>query len=165
MAFEDKKDYAPKIGMKQVEGQKSMFEGKPRKQTQQEFQQKIQGAQEQSSEYKQAAADLYSKFLKILRNKTLSQNKSMIDRNVESEVLLNLIRLAQNLNVDPNERESEGSLTLVIILLKTCLEQNERINELEYNMHNVLEKLKPAALVNAINKENSRVLDTQKISE
>lgn len=42
---DDPKEYVPKVGVKQVQGQKSMFDGKPKKPTQQEFQQQVQQTQ------------------------------------------------------------------------------------------------------------------------
>jgi hypothetical protein len=158
MPFEEKDPdkFAPKIGVKKVAGPKSMFDGKVKPPTQQEFQQKVQIAEEKKSGYKSRAADLFIKFNKAILDKTLSQNRNIFNVESEKELLQNMMQLAIEINSDGNELESMGSLTLITCLFKTCLAQRDRINEIEYAMSALQKKLDSSALSDYINKEMDR---------
>lgn len=162
---EDPKEFVPKIGLKQVSGQKSMFEAKVRKPTQQEFQQKVHESQEKLSDYKKRASDLFIKFHRSMSDKTLSQNKNVFGNEAEKEMLQDMIQLAIDINADPNEKEGMGSLTWITLLFKTCLSQRDKLNDLEYAVSNLQKKTEPAILSDLINKEIVKVLDSKKNSE
>lgn len=157
-------EFTPKVSVK-APGQKSMFDGKPRKPTPQEFQQKVQQTQEKLVGYNRRAADLYLQFQKAMADKTLPQNRNVFAADTEREMLQNLLQLAAEINEDPNEQDSGGSLTLVILLLKTVLAQRDRINELEYATVMLQKKIDSPALTEYINKEISKALDKKKDSE
>lgn len=168
MPFEEKdpKDFAPKIGLKKKDaGQKSMFEGKPKAPTQQEFTKQVEDVQEKMSGYKARAAELFIAFNKAIMDKTLPQNRNIFNIESEKEILQSMIQLAIEINNDPNEQEGMGSLTWITCLLKTCLSQRDRINELEYTMGLLQKKLDSNALVDYINKEIAKALDKKKVSE
>lgn len=168
MPFDEKdpKDFAPKIGLKkQTTGQKSMFEGKPKAPTQQEFQKQVEGAQEKIAGYKKRAADLFVQFNKSILDKTLPQNRNVFNIESEKEMLQNMIQLAIEINNDPNEQEGMGSLTWITCLFKTTLAQRDRINELEYLLSSLQKKLDSGVLSDYINKEITKALDKKKASE
>lgn len=142
-----------------------MFDGKRKKPSQQEFQQQVQQSQETLSGYKKRAADLFVQFQKTMADKTLPQNRNIFNQESEKELLQNMIILAAEINSDPNERESEGSLTWIVLLLKTCFIQRDRINEMEFAIHSLNKKLEPVAMSEFINKEISKALDKKKGSE
>lgn len=156
-------EYTPKGAVK-PQGQ-SMFDNKRKKPTQQEFQQQVQQTQEVQSGYKKRAAELFVQFQKTIADKTLPQNRNIFNQESEKELLQNMIILAAEINSDPNERESEGSLTWIVLLLKTCFIQRDRINELEYAVHSLNKKLEPVAMSEFINKEIAKALDKKKGSE
>jgi len=156
-------EYTPRGAVKS-QGQ-SMFDGRRKKPTQQEFQQQVQQTQETLSGYKKRAADLFIQFQKTMADKTLPQNRNIFNQESEKELLQNMIILAADINSDPNERESEGSLTWIVLLLKTCLQQRDKINELDYAIHSLQKKLEPVAMSEFINKEISKALDKKKGSE
>lgn len=158
-------EYTPKVGVKQQPGQKSMFDGRPKRQTPQEFQQKVQQTQEKLVGYNKRAAELYIQFQRAMADKTLAQNRNVFAADTEREMLQNLLQLAAEINEDPNEQESGGSLTLVILLLKTVLFQRDRINELEYALVTLQKKIDSPALTETINKEISKALDKKNGSE
>ena len=162
---DDPKEYVPKVGVKQVQGQKSMFDGKPKKPTQQEFQQQVQQTQEKMSGYKKRAADLFVQFSRAMSDKTLSQNRNVFNNESEKELLQNMIQLAIDVNNDPNEQEGMGSLTWITLLFKTCLSQRDRMNELEYALGSLQKKLDSSVITDYINKEISKALDKKKDSE
>jgi hypothetical protein len=165
MPFDEKdpKDFAPKTGLKQVAGPKSMFEGKPKPPTPQEHQQKVRVIEENKSEYKMRSVDLFTQFRKAMNDKTLQQNRSAFVTDTQKEMLKNMIQLGIDMNNDPNEPEDgNGSLTLIICLLTTCLEQRDRINDLEYAITTVQKKLESTALADYISKEITKALDKKK---
>ncbi len=162
---DDPKEYVPKVGMKQVQGQKSMFDGKPKKPTQQEFQQQVQQTQEKMSGYKKRAADLFVQFSRAMSDKTLAQNRNVFNNESEKELLQNMIQLAIDVNNDPNEQEGMGSLTWITLLFKTCLSQRDRMNEMEYALGLLQKKLDSSALTDYINKEIAKALDKKKDGE
>lgn len=157
-------EFIPKVSVK-APGQKSMFDGKPRRQTPQEFQQKVQQTQERLVGYNKRAADLYVQFQRAMQDKTLAQNRNVFAIDTEREMLQELLKLAAEINEDPEEQDSGGSLTLVILLLKTALQQRDRINDLEYALVTLQKKVDSPALAEYINKEISKALDKKKDSE
>ncbi len=161
--FQDPDSYTPKSSVKS-QGQ-SMFDGRRRAPTQQEFQQKVQQTQETLTGYNRRAADLFMQFQKAMADKTLPQNRNVFNHEAEKEMLQNMLQLATEINNDPNEQEGMGSLTWIILLFKTCLAQRDRVNELEYAMTSLQKKLDSSALSDFINKEISKALDKKKGSE
>ncbi len=121
-----------KVGLKKVSSQKSIFDNISKKPSSEEFEKKVQQAQEISSGHKATAMALSQQFKKLISDKTLPQNKSIFAREAEKEVLGNMLRFAAEVNNDDNMGESEGSVGLIAILLHTCITQRDRLNQLEY---------------------------------
>jgi hypothetical protein len=121
-----------KIGIKKASSQKSIFESMPKKPTQEEFDQKVQQVQKKASSYKIRASELAIQFNRAMADKTLPQNKNVFQQEIELDLLRNMVKLAQEVNSDPNETEGEGSLSWITVLLKTSFNQRDRINNLEY---------------------------------
>ncbi len=142
----------------------SMFDHK-RKPTAQEFQQKVQQSQERMSGYKKRAAELFVQFQKTVADKTLPQNRNIFNAEAEKEMLQNMLQLAGEINNDPNEQEGMGSLTWITLLLKTCLSQRDRMNELEYALSMLQKKYESTAMSDYISKEIAKALDKKKGSE
>ena len=164
MPFDDRDPPDPKTGLKKINGQKSMFDGKPKPPTQQEFQQKVQDVQDRQSGYKKRAAELFIQFNKTVADKKLARNRNVFDEETEKEMLQNMVQLAIEINNDPNEKEGMGSLTWITCLFKTCLSQRDKINELSYEVDTLKKKLDSGALADYINKEIAKALDKQKVN-
>jgi hypothetical protein len=162
---EDPKEFVPKLGLKQVNGPKSMFDGKPRKPTQQQFQQQVQEVQEKQSGYKKRASELFIQFNRMMVDKTLPENRNIFNIESEKEVLQNMLQLAEEINNDPNEKEGMGSLTWITLLFKTCLSQRDRLNELEYSITVLQKKTDFSVLADFVNKEIVKALDKKKDGE
>lgn len=126
-----------RIGLKQVSGQKSVFDGLPKRQTPAEFNERVKEVSQQASSYKQRAAELAIQFNRAMADKTLVGNRNVFSNDAEQELLINMVRLAQDVNSDSAEREGEGSLSWIILLLKTCFTQRDRINQLEYSVSKI----------------------------
>lgn len=142
-----------------------MFDGNRKKPSPKDFQQQVQQVQDTQSGYKKRAAELFVQFQKAMSDKTLPQNRNVFNAESEKELLQNMIILAAEINSDPNERESEGSLTWIVLLLKTCFTQRDKVNELEFNLATLNKKLDPVAMADFINKEIIKALDKKKGSE
>lgn len=156
-------EYTPKTTMKS-QG-KSMFDNQNKKpQTQQEFQQKVQASQEQMAGYKKRAAELFMLFQRSMADKTLAQNRNILNSETEKEMLQHILQLAIDIDNDPQEQEGMGTMTAITLLLKTCLSQRDRINELEYALAVLQKKVDGPALAEFVNKEIAKALDTKKTS-
>ena len=150
-----------KVGLKNVSSQKSIFADMPKKVSQEDFENKVKKVQEKKSRYKTKTADLAVQFYKTMSDKHLSQNKNAFQKELENELLKNMVRLAQEINSDGEEREGEGSLSWITLLLKTCFNQRDKINELEYSILQLDKKTDPERLIELINV----TLDGKKNSE
>lgn len=160
MPFDDSpKDPSKRLGLKQVSGQKSMFDEKPRPQTQEQFQKKVQQEQDNTSEHKKKAADLYIQFMKSMSDKTLTQNKNIFNADTEREMLKNIIELAQDINADENEQDDMGTLTLITFLFKSCILQRDRNNDLEHSLVELNKKIESKFLQDFILKEINKAVD------
>lgn len=150
-----------KVGLKKVSTQQSIFDSIPKKPTQTDLDQKVKKVQDRVSKYKLKTAELAVQFNKTMADRTLFQNKNLFQKEMENELLRNMVRLAQEINSDGLEREGEGSLSWITLLLKTCFQQRERINNLEFALAQLEKKTDPTVLNDLILK----VLDSQKKSE
>lgn len=80
------------------------------------------------------AFELGKKFLSVLNDKTLPENKGPINKNVESQICLDLFNLAQEINNDPAEQESAGSAMLDTLFFKSLFILRDKLNKLEYQL-------------------------------
>ena len=131
----------PQSGLKKVSSTKSMFDNVPKKTNQKDLDNKVKGIQDQASKYKSSLSELAVQFSKTLADKTLPQNKTLFQKELEIELLKNMIHLAQEINSDSNEREGEGSLSWITLLLKTSFNQRDKINKLEFLMEQLDAKI------------------------
>lgn len=157
-------EYTPKATMKKP-GTASMFDNQRRPQTQQEFQQKVQDSQETLAGYKRRAAELFVAFQRALNDKTLAQNRNIFNAETEKEMMQKILQLAVEINNDPNEQEGMGSVTAITLLLKTCMAQRDRMNEMEFALSQLQKKTSPEALADFVSKEIAKALDKKKDSE
>lgn len=125
---------APKIGIKNVSSQKSIFENIPKKPKPEDLEKKVSQMYEQKSLYKDRFADLTIKFADLIKDKTLKQNKNVFAKTIENDILKDMLVLAREVNTNPNEPEGEGSLGLITLLFRACLGQRDKINQLEFSI-------------------------------
>jgi hypothetical protein len=92
-------------------------------------------------DYKQRTWELSTKFKGMVEDKTLSDNKSVLTRGIETEVLNKLVVLASEMNEDDTQPEGIGSTALSFLLMKMILLQRDTINALLYKVEK-LEKSK-----------------------
>ncbi len=155
----------PSRNLKKVSSQKSIFDGIPRKPTQNDLDQQVKQMQEKNADYKQRTAELAIQFRKLMEDKTLPQNKNVFAAEMEKDILSKIIQLASEINNDPHEDEGMGSLSWIAQLFKTCLAQRDRMNKFEFAILQLEKKLDPQNLSNLVSKEISLSLDKKKVSE
>lgn len=82
------------------------------------------------------AIDTISRFIKMAGEKTLASNKGGIAIDVEREIRQELIQLAIDLNNDENEEDNgKGSVVVLSAIIKVMLMYRDRINQLEFDIH------------------------------
>jgi len=150
---EEEKPINPKIGLRNVSSQKSIFENIPKKPSPEDFDKKVKEIQDRNSGYKQRAAELAVAFKKMIEDKTLVQNRNIFANELEKETLTKMIQLAVEINNDPNEQEGMGSLGWITLLLKTVLSQRDKINNLEYRIFHLEKKIDSDAFAEKIAKQ------------
>lgn len=157
--------HSQKIGLKNVSSAKSMFDSLPKKPSQEEFEKKVDDIQNKYSDYKKRASELTSEFFKIISDKTLKQNKNIFSKEYEKEILTKMVQLAIEINNDQIEKEGMGSLALITQLMKICLLQRDKINDLEFSLEKIEKKLNTNYLAEFISKEIKTTLDKLKGNE
>lgn len=126
---EENQELSKSSGLK-INNTKSRFQ--PKVDSKKEFDQKVKEAVADKLDRNKKALELGQKFLSCLHDKTLSSNKSVIQKDVERQVCNDLFLLATAVNNDPNESEGAGSLVLDTLFFKSFLIMRDRMNELDF---------------------------------
>lgn len=156
MPFDDN-EHKSKVGLKQVSSQPSIFDNMPKKPSQEDFNQQVQKVQEKKSQYNAMASELIVEFSKSIKDKTLPQNKTIFQKEIETELLSKMVKLAAIINNDGDEQEGMGSLGWITLLFKTAFAQRDRINILEYNLSQIEKKMDVNFIKSLIVKELSEL--------
>lgn len=90
-----------------------------------------------SKGYFERLAGLSRQFLNVIKDKTLTENKNLIAKSVEDDLVRDLLSLSQEINEDQDEIESGGSNGLCMLLIKAVFYQRDRINNLEYQLSQI----------------------------
>lgn len=139
---EQEETHSPtKDGLKKVSSQPSLFDKMPKKPTQADLDYKVQQVQERATGYKLKVSEFAIAFNNAVKDKTLRKNKNIIQRDMERELVDEMIKFAFQVNEDPNEQEGAGSVSLILLLLQANLFHRDRINELEYNQAQMQKKI------------------------
>lgn len=120
-------------GLKQVSSKPSVFDSQPKKPRQSDFDIQIKEREANENSYKSEMRKLVLDFSSAMDNKTLAENKTVISKSFEKELMEKFITLAQKINSDENEPEGMGSLGLITVLIATCFSIRDKLNLQEYN--------------------------------
>lgn len=103
-------------------------------------------------EYKKRSWDLGVKFKGLMESSVLPENKSALLKDLESETLVQLAQLANDLNNDEAQPEGTGSVALAQLIMKmllfqkdTCSLQRFKIEKLEKNVSGLESKIEELA--------------------
>ena len=80
------------------------------------------------------ALELAKQYKELLLDKTLISNKSPITKDIEKEIISNLVALAMVINQDESQPEGYGSVAIIQLLLKMLLVQRDAYNELDFKV-------------------------------
>jgi hypothetical protein len=94
---------------------------------------------ENDQDLKQEAFTLSSQFVSFIKDKTLPENKSPIQLDLEADISRQLVDIVLKLNADETKPEGIGSAGGIMLLLRTVLIQRDEINKQGYKI-NQLEK-------------------------
>jgi len=133
MPFDDNKKPKPrKTGLK-INNEGSNLPP-PKPSTSEAFSQKADAAFIKIQGYKQRMWDLSAKFKSFIEDKILPLNKTLVSKDLENEVLQQLITVASEMNEDDTQPEGLGSTALCMLLMKMTLLQRDIINSLAYEV-------------------------------
>lgn len=127
------------------------------------FEEKVKEIEQNKQKYKQKISQAALNFKKIIEDKTLSENKSPISKEIDSQVLKELTDLASKINSDESEQEGMGSILLNTILLKFMLVYRDRFNSLEYKiqlLNNRIDEF-PTLIEKRLDRLDARKLDNK----
>lgn len=120
-----------KSGLK-IDNSKSMFQ--PKVDSQKAFDAKVKEVMNDKMDRNKKALELGQKFLSMLHDRTLSSNKSLIQKDLEKQICNDLFFLASAVNNDPTESEGAGSLVLDTLFFKSLLIMRDRLNDLDFSI-------------------------------
>ena len=115
-----------------ISGKKSKFASK--KQDKEEFEKQAEEAYKNDEAIKNNAFKLSSQFVTMLRDKTLEENKTPIQKNIEGDISRQIVEIAMALNNDETKAEGIGSAGGIMLLLRSILIQRDVINNLSYKI-------------------------------
>ncbi len=75
---------------------------------------------------------LTQNIMKALNDKTLKENKTKEDKDIENNVINDYVKLARIVNVADNQEEGLGNLGFIYAIAKCLFVMRDRVNEIEY---------------------------------
>lgn len=114
------------------------------------FDEKAQAVISQYEAYKQRMFDLTTKFKSFIEDKVLPENKTIITKDLEKEVLNNLANLGSDIDADENQPVGGGVL-LCRLAMGHMLIQRDIINSLAFKVEKLERRI---ALLEASKKQD-----------
>ena len=124
-----------------LDSSKSRFQPKENKKTQEDFEKEIAEAQNKEEYLKNQAMKLSGRFMDAIADKTLPDNRGVIGKDVERELVNELSTLALTLNNDEHQPEGIGSVGVIPVLLNVVLAMRDRMNIIAYYTEEHFKKL------------------------
>lgn len=138
MPFDEEEDKPSVVSKGLVKSnQKSIFDNMQKKPTQADLKDKVERIIENRNTSSAKMQELLMKYSQFLKDKTLQGNKGVLAKQLEIDVLRELISLANEINQDENEDQAMGAMALIAPMLKIFLTYRDRINELEYKLEQI----------------------------
>lgn len=114
------------------------------------FDERAQAVILQYEAYKQRMFDLTTKFKSFIEDKVLPENKTIITKELEKEILNNLANLGSEIDVDENQPVGGGVL-LCRVVMGHMLIQRDIINSLAFKVEKLEKKI---IILEASNKQD-----------
>ena len=112
--------------------------------TKQEFEHKAIQVKQKHLDINARVAELSGQYRGLFQSKTLPENKTPHQKQLEKEIIFNLSQLCLDLDNDETQKEGIGSIGLCKILLSLLLEQKDNINILAYEVSKLKKALSDA---------------------
>lgn len=121
----------------------SMFDkNKVAKPTKEQFTQEVENQVAKEISNKEKAMEFSKSFRFTINDKTLKQNKTMLNNEFEESLVRDMVSLAVDINNDPDEQEGMGSLAWITLLLKGMIWYRDRLNSSEYELEQLKAQVK-----------------------
>lgn len=129
-----------------LDNSKSRFAKKAeeKKQIEANFDGQVSDFQEQQAAIIKKSGDLTSRFMQVIKDSTLKENKGPIQIEMEQQICRDLTDLSLELNQDQTQPEGIGSAGMTLLLLKIVMMQRDQLNECRFKISK-LEKLSSPA--------------------
>jgi hypothetical protein len=95
---------------------------------------KATAALARNDEYKTRLMDLSIKLKAMMEDKTLTENKSSISKDIEKDTANKIVALAADIDLDEDQPYSEGSRGMCFLLLKFMIMQRDTLNALAFKL-------------------------------
>jgi hypothetical protein len=105
------------------------------------FDEKAAAVKNRMEEHKKVVWELSGKFKAMIEDQTLPENKTIISKGLEKEVLDKLIEIATMLNTDQVYPEGWGSSALGMLFMKMFLLQRDAINTMAFKIDKLEKQL------------------------
>jgi hypothetical protein len=96
---------------------------------------------ENDQDLKNKIFNLSNQFISFVRDKTLQENKSPIQLDLEKDVARQIVDIGLQLNNDETKPEGIGSAGCIMLLLRCVLAQRDIINDFGYKINNLEKKI------------------------
>lgn len=137
-AEEDAKEQQRRRGLK-VNANKSQFAKTV--ENREDFEKRAEGAVSKIENRKERAMQLSKKFYAIARDSKVESQRGPMELSIEKETIRNMLEFASEMNNDPTEPESAGSVALIYLLIKIVLFFRDKNNEMSFKMSQLERKL------------------------
>ena len=112
-----------------------------RRENKEAFEKKATEHFENDQDLKNKIFNLSNQFVTFVKDKTLSENKSPIQLDLEKDISRQIVDIGLQLNNDESKPEGIGSAGCIMLLLRCTLAQRDIINELGYKINNLEKKI------------------------
>jgi hypothetical protein len=112
--------------------QNSSIPEPPKQSDKEVFDAKATVAAKNMEAYKVRTFELSTQLKHILQDRTLTDNKSPISKDIETETLNKMVVLALEIDADESQPEGFGSTALGMLTMKMLLLQRDTINSMAY---------------------------------
>lgn len=121
---------------------KSMFDNQAKKPDPIKSKEQAAEVNTRLNDYNSRAIEGANVFRKLLDDRTIVSNKSIFAAGLEKEAITKLQQLALDMDADPVQPDGMGSVGLISLALNALLAQRDKINQLDYNIHQLENKIK-----------------------
>ena len=148
-----------------IDGKKSRFSKQP-EQPSYNFKERARDIQNKFEGYLAEAFEYGKEYKEVLADKTLKDEKSFLNKSREEEIVAKLIDFAIKVNNDENEPEGQGSVTIIVLLLKCLYTMRDKYNDIEYKYYQ-LEKnhIKLEEKFNRLDEKINKSSSRQRVDE